>query len=151
MSARRVYTEDEVEDLVARAIRKSTKPDKLKQTQDAKILARELAREKRQRVMAATSVDQQIDALGGLGSFSPHQLMKLKPKLEPPAIGPSDTLVNAPTIFDQVLGSSPSSDHMARHRNIQKGLHGQNVGMAPKGEIEIDGYAIPKSNMVPGF
>ena len=56
MSARRVYTEDEVEDLVARAIRKTT-PDQFKEAQDAKILARELAREKRYRVMTATSLD----------------------------------------------------------------------------------------------
>ena len=88
MSARHVYTKDEVEDIVARAIRKTT-PNQLKETQDARILARELAREKRQRVMAGTSVDQQIDALGGLSSFSPHQLMKLKPKLKPKLEAPA--------------------------------------------------------------
>ena len=95
MTARRVYTEDEVEDLVARAIRKKT-PDQLKEAQDAKILARELAREKRQRVMSATSVNQQIDALGGLSSFSPHQLMKLKPKLKPKLEAPAIEAANYP-------------------------------------------------------
>ena len=129
MSARRVYTEDEVE--VARAIRKKT-PDQLKEAQVAKILARELAREKRQRVFAATSVDQQIDAPGGLNSFSPHQLMKLKPELKPKLEAPAIEAANyQPTIYDQVLGSSPSSESLARLRNIQRGLHGQNVGMAP--------------------
>ena len=50
--ARRVFTEDEVEDLVARALKKGGKEprpdfDRVKEQQDQKILAKELAREKR--------------------------------------------------------------------------------------------------------
>ena len=67
--ARRVFTEDEVEDLVARALKKTNtqRPDfdHLREKQDQKILAKELAREKRHRVLKAETVDEQLDALGG--------------------------------------------------------------------------------------
>ena len=140
--AKRIYTEDEIEDLVARALKKVKHPDfnQLKERQDQKILAKELTREKRHRVLKAQTVDEQLEALGGPTALSPHQLLKmsLKPAIEP----------TGPSMFQLVLGEEPSSDHLARLREVQKNLEGKGVGITKQGEIKIDGEVIPGSDMV---
>ena len=145
--AQRVYTEDEVEDLVARALKKVKHPDfnQLKEWQDLKILAKELTHEKRHRVLKAETVDEQLDALGGPTALSPHQLLKMSSRR---AIEAGDTVPAETSLFQQVLGEEPSSDHLARLREVQKNLKGKGVGMTKQGEIEIDGEVVPGSDMV---
>ena len=92
MAARRVFTEDEVEDLISKVLkhkvgdkadkRPSAKDEDLLRKQDAAILRGELAREKKERVRrvaqdpTATAADK-IEALGGDSSLSPLQVLKL--------------------------------------------------------------------------
>ena len=150
--AKRVFTEDEVEDLVAGALKKSKfSPcpdfDRVKKQQDEKILAKELAREKRHRVLEARTGDEQLDALGGSMAVTPHQLVKFRA-----TSGPSeraiDSTATAPSLFHMVLGDSPTSGHMARLREVQRHLHGKGVDMTDAGEIAINGDVIPNLNMV---
>ena len=88
MAAKRVFTESEVEDLVAKVLgrKKAEKPsadvEKPLRKQDAAILRGELAREKRERVRAVArnpeaSTSDKIEALGGDSALTPFQLLKL--------------------------------------------------------------------------
>ncbi len=153
MAARRVYTEDEVEDLVAKVLdRKKKKPptedvEKELWKQNAAILRGELAREKRERVRAvarnpeATASDK-VAALGGESALTPFQLLKLHDSeaptrpamaaLEPP---PADLL-------RLVLGSRPSSKELARYTDIAEILRGH-VTIGPNMSMEVHGEQVP--------
>ena len=40
-----------------------------------------------------------------------------------------------PSLSNLVLGDSPTSDHLARLREVQRNLHGKGVNMTDSGEI----------------
>ena len=136
MAARRVFTESEVEDLVAKVLGRKkaekapTDVEKELQKQDAAILRGELAREKRERVRAvarnpAATASDKVAALGGESALTPFQLLKLHDKETPtrPAIAaleppPADLL-------RLVLGNRPSSKELARYTDIAEILGGR--------------------------
>ena len=53
-----------------------------------------------------------------------------------------------PPLSKLILGDAPTSDHIARLREIQRNHQGKNVGMSENGEIVINGDVIPNSDMV---
>ena len=148
MSARRVFTEDEVEDLLAKALKKQARPDigKLKKSQEKAILAGELAREKKQRLseLRGAPIDEQIEALGGEHTLSPLQLVKLRANAPSQFVGSA----SGASLHNLVLGNSPSTTYLSRFGDVSQALRGKGVRMNDDGEIVISGYPIPGSDLV---
>ena len=154
MAAKRVFTESEVEDLLAKVLGRKQKADKPSaevenalRKQDAAILRGELAREKRERVRRVArnpeaSASDKVAALGGESALTPFQLLKLHDNetptrpamaaLEPP---PADLL-------RLVLGNRPSSKELARYTDLAEILGG-NVTIGPNMSMEVHGEQVP--------
>ena len=149
----RVLTADDLAGLLEAAVNKIAKPrsqarpniEDLRKKQDAAILQRELAQEKRARVRKAIEreapLEEQVAALGGEDALSPLQLVKLK--RQTPALPRSD----GHDLARQVLGPAPSTREMERLADIRLKLQGTGVESNERGEIEIGGYPIPGSNL----
>ena len=150
MAAKRVFTESEVEDHVAKVLgrKKAEKPsadvEKALRKQDAAILRGELAREKRERVRAVArnpeaSTSDKIEALGGDSALTPFQLLKLHDNA--PA---KPTTLELPPVDLQrmVLGDHPWSKLLGRFADIAEGLRGH-VKIGPDMSMEVQGQHIP--------
>ena len=151
-----VLTADDFVDLLEVAVSniarlpqgKPTQPsiDDLRKEQDWAILRYELALEKHERVKEAMgTLRRAIGTLGREDTVSPLQLVKLRN----PSPHPIQQAFQAGEhdLTHQVLWQAPSTREMERFTDIDLKLQGSGVRSNQWGEVEIDGYPIPGSNL----